>query len=183
MKTISLFFYVILFVACKSTDNEENKLKRDDTVKIISSILSGQEFLKENLNVDTLFFLKNKLFNESLLKTTSRFKVEPLEDNTRTRMTNIGPGFPYDRRQRLNLFKFDYKNDTVKIGMYEHGGHLFYETELVLKKGNWVILKQSASSGGRMEKFEFEDEEWYKELKKKIKPHKPVFPAKEQTSN
>ncbi|HAO06215.1 MAG TPA: hypothetical protein DCQ50_04295 [Chryseobacterium sp.] len=39
-----------------------------------------------------------------------------------------------------------------------------------MKNGNWVILKQSAYSGGTVEKFEFEDEEWYKELKKKVKP-------------
>ncbi len=48
-------------------------------------------------------------------------------------MTNLGPGFPYDSRERLSLFKFEYINDTIKVGIYEHGGHLFYETELIFK--------------------------------------------------
>lgn len=174
-KNVLLVFYSFLFFACQPVDTEKN-LTGDDTVKIINSILNGKEFLKENLNVDTLYFLRNKLFNENLFKAKDHFEIKSLEDNSRSRMANIGPSYPYDGRERLSVFKFDYKNDSVKVGMYEHGGNLFYETELGLKKGNWLILKQRVYSGGRIKKFEFENEAWYKELKKKVKPHQPMFP-------
>jgi len=183
MKKISLIFYIALFLACKASDSKENRLKPDDTVKIISAVLNGRVFLKENVKVDKIFFLRNKFFSESWLKSKSSFKLASLENTSRTRMTNVGPGFPSDSRQRLSLFKFEYKNDTAKVDIYEYGGHLFYETELGLKKENWIILKQGASSGGRMEKFEFEDEKWYLDLKKKIKPHLPMFPPPAPKNN
>ncbi len=154
-------------------------LTRDDTTEIVSVSLNGKEFSKENLDVDALYFLRNNLFNQSFLKAKSRFKISSLPYNSQSRMANIGLSYPYDGRQRLSVFKFDYKNDTVKVGMYEHGGNLFYETGLGLKKGKWIILKQRAFSGGRIGKFEFENEEWYKDLKKKIKPHQPMFPPPE----
>lgn len=177
MKSIVYISLLLTFLGCKT--NRNDVLTTQDTIKIMSVILNGRAFLKENSNVDTLFFLRNKLFNKSWLEAKSRFKIKSLEDNSQTRMTNIGPGFPSDRRQRLSISKFEYKNDTAEIVMYEHGGHLYYETELNLKKGNWIILKQQAFSGGRIEKFEFEDEEWYKDLKKKVKPHQPMFPPAE----
>ena len=175
-KTNLLILSTVLFFACRSTDRKENILKSDDTVEIISAVLNGREFLKENPHLDTVFFLRNKLFNASWLKIPSRFKISSLEDNSRTRMTNIGPGFPYDKRQRLSLFKFDYINDTAEVSIYEHGGHLFYNTKLNLKNGNWRILQQQASSGGKLDKFEFENEEWYKELKKKTMLDRLITP-------
>lgn len=181
MKRIFQILLLLTFLGCKPTDNRV--LETQDTTKILNVILNGEEFLKENLNVDTLFFLRNKLYNKGYPTMANRFKIESLEDNSRSRMANLGPFDPYDGRERLSVFKFEYKNDTVKVGMYEHGSNLFYETELGIKKGNWVILNQSASSGGKREKFEFENEEWYKELKKKVKPRQSMFPPPEPKDN
>ena len=178
-----LLFCTALFFACQSTDIKENKLKSIDTMKIISSILNGREFLKENPNFDTVFFLRNKLFTGGLLKGESSFKIASLEDNSRTRMINIGPGFPYDGRERLSVVKFEYKDDTVKFNMYEHGGNLFYDTDLISEGKDWIILKQNVYNGGRLEKFEFEDEEWYKELKKKTSQDKLNFQDRRQKYN
>ncbi len=54
------------------------------------------------------------------------------------------------------------------------GDICFMKPNLYLSKA-WVVLKQSASSGVKVENFEFENEKWYKELKKEIKPPKSMF--------
>ena len=98
-------------------------------------------------------------------------------------MANIGLSYPYDGRQRLSIFKFENRGDTLNVQMYEHGSNVFYNTDLIEANGDWTIVKQRAYSGGRVEKYEFEDEEWYKELKKKIKPHQPIFPPPDPKDN
>ncbi len=174
-KNIFLIFSLVFF-SCHSIETEKNILTKDDTIEIIGASVNGKEFLKENLDIDTLYFLRNKLFNQSLLKAKSPFKLLSLPDNSQSKMANIGLSYPYDARQRLSIFKFENRGDTLNVQMYEHGSNLFYRTDLIENNGKWIIVKQRAYSGGRIEKFDFEKEQWYIDLKKKTKPHQPIFP-------
>lgn len=178
-KDIFLAFCVFSLFACQSADTQNITLMSNDTAEIISVSLNNKEFLKENLDIDTLYFLRNKLFNQSFLKAESRFKISSLPDNSQSRMANIGLSYPYDGRQRLSVFKFEHIDDTLNVQMYEQGSNLFYKTNLIKRNGNWLIVKQRTYSGGRLDKYEFEDEQWYLDLKKKIKPHKAMFPPPE----
>ncbi|KQR71783.1 hypothetical protein [Pedobacter sp. Leaf176] len=166
-KGIILLINIAMFPACHSIDKNKNELKTSDTTKIMASVFNGTMFLKENPSIDTLFLLKNKFFNKSWPHRTARLKIEFIDDNSKTRMFNIGPGFPCDARQRLSILKFNYKKDTVNMVMLDHGSNLFYDTKLINRNKNWEVVKEEISVGGRVERFEFEDEDWYLLLKEK----------------
>ncbi|WP_316807542.1 hypothetical protein [Pedobacter agri] len=170
-----LILSYLVFTGCRFEHTRCTKLTPSDTTLIIYNILNGNKFLEENTETDTIFFLRNKFFNKSFPTHTKHFVVKSLEDNSRARMFNLGPGFPNDGRQRFTVFKFSYKNDTVKTGINEHGTNLFYETELVQHQKHWTITKQNISPGGKLEKFDYEHEQWYKELIKRLKPSKSDF--------
>lgn len=148
---------------------KDDGLISGDTTKIIKAVLSGKEFLIENPDTDTLFFLRNKFFNKDWPTSTKKFKIEYLKDMPQTRMFNIGPGFPNDSRQRLSLIKFEFKNDTARVIILEHGSNLFYDAKLLHINDSWKLIMENAYAGGRLEKFEFENDRWYLDLKKKVK--------------
>jgi len=161
-------FFSILLCACHSIDDKNRKLNCKDTTQIITAIVSAKRFLMENQETETLFFLKNNLYNNAWPDSTSRFKFVFIENNSRSRMFNIGPGFPYDGRQRLSLLKFTFRNDTCNTVIQENGSNLFYETKSIYKNKIWDVIEERVRVGGRVERFEFENEDWYKNWKQKI---------------
>lgn len=172
-KLFLLFF--ILLSACQSIDDKNRKLNSIDTAQIITAVVSAKSFLKENQETDTLFFLKNNFYNNAWPHYTSRFKLVFITNNSRSRMFNIGPGFPHDSRQRLSLLKFSFRNDTCNTVIQENGSNLFYETKIAYKNKKWNVIDQVVRVGGRAERFEFENEDWYKNWKQKIPKQERLF--------
>lgn len=128
---INIICCVILCFSCNlSNDKKIKKLGANDTTRIVNSVFNGKEFLASNIAKDTIYILQTKYLNSAWPKKTKNFDFSFLPSNSRTRMFNIGPGFPYDGRERLSIFLFEYKNDTVKVGMYEHEDICFMKPNL-----------------------------------------------------
>jgi len=167
LKPFLLLFPIVLF-ACHSIEDKSIKNNHLDIAQIVTKIVNGKLFLDENKQTDTLFFLKNGFYNNSWPHHTPKFKLVFIENNSRSRMFNIGPGFPHDARQRLSIVKFSHRNDTCTVAILENGSNLFYDAKLLYKNKEWRLIEEQVRVGGRAEKFEFENEKWYKNWKQKI---------------
>ncbi|WP_145855988.1 hypothetical protein [Pedobacter suwonensis] len=61
------------------------------------------------------------------------------------------------------------RKDSVSLLMLNHGPDIFYEYQLVKRDEVWKIIKEYSEVGGRRKFYEFENEQWYLDLKKKLK--------------
>jgi hypothetical protein len=173
-------FFLLIVLSCVSCRKSEDKfLSANDTTAIFNTILNDREFLKETIHIDTLFFLKTKFYNKSWTKQSTYFKLLFIKDIPQAKMLNFGPNSPYDGRTRISVLKFYLKKDTVSVLMLNHGPNIFYDYNLIRKNNIWLVTKRDIESGGRREYYGFEKDQWYLDLKKKIKPVKPMFPPPE----
>ncbi len=174
LKKIHFSLLILFCVSC--APNEDKVLTAIDSTAILKTILNDRAFLKETIHADTLFFLKTKFYNNSWPKKSTYFDLFFINDIPQAKILNFGPNAPFDKRTRISVFKFYQKKDTVFVLMLDHGLNVFYDYRLVRKNNVWVVAHESIETGGRRENYEFEKEQWYIDLKKKIKPHQPMFP-------
>lgn len=186
MRKLKFLYFLILvcFSACISS--EENSLNGIDTAKIMHLIFENNLFVNENLkkNSDTLYILKSIYINDSWPKKTKHFNLKYIDSTSRATIVNFGPNSPYDGRSRLSVLKFYHNKDSVNVLILSHGDQIFFICSLkLIDRNNWKILETRLDDVGRRAKYEFEDEQWYIDLKKKIKPHRPIFPPPEPKDN
>lgn len=171
--------YILLFfglLSCKYS--EKRNLSGGDTAQILHSIIESKTFVKENVCYarDSIFLLKTKYFNDSWPKYSKYFRIVFIDDVPQSKILNFGPNSPYDGRIRVSVFKFYQRKDTVSVLMLSHGPNVFFTYNLIKKDNSWVVIKEDFTSGGRSNYYGFEKDKWYLDLKKKIKPTKPLFP-------
>ncbi|WP_412465648.1 hypothetical protein [Pedobacter sp. KLB.chiD] len=172
MRTLKIIIYIffIFLLSCKY-NRKQKALSGEDTTKIFQSVFDSKLFVRENRrsNADSIFLLKNKYYNKAWPGKSKYFNILFLSDISRSKMLNFGPGSPYDARIRISILKLEQRKDSVSLLMLNHGPNIFYEYQLVKKGEIWKIIKEYAAVGGRRELYEFENEQWYLDLKKKIK--------------
>ena len=174
-KIVIYLFLTICLLSCRQADNKS--LSASDTTAIFNSILENKALLKETINVDTLYFLKTQFYNKSWPRKSKYFKIVFLEDSPRFRMINIGGiNYPYDKRERISVYNFVKILDTVSVSFVENGSQLFYFFKLIEKNDRWNIVAVDNDIGGRRKSYDFEKEQWYIDLKKKVKHEEPMFP-------
>ena len=168
------FWLMCIFFSC--TTNENSKINGSDTSKIFQQILNSKIFVKDNIaRTDSLFFLRTKYYNRSWPTQTKYFKLILINSNSQSKMVNFGENWPYDGRRRIEVLKFNVKLDTARVLMLEYGGQVFYDFILKQSGNEWKIFKEELDIGGSREYYGFEKDKWYLDLKKKIKPVKPMF--------
>ena len=170
-KKISCFILLLALFSCNYSG--KTSLSRKDTTAIFQSILESKTFVKENIcgSSDTLFLLKTKYFNGSWPQKAKYFNIAFIQDESRSKILNFGPDSPYDGRLRISILKFDEKKDTVFILMLNHGPYVYFNYKLAKKNNLWEVKSENFDSGGRRAYYGFENEQWYLDLKKKIKTH------------
>lgn len=173
----------ISFFSCRIA--EKKSLSSADTTAIFQQILNNKVFVKENKRKlpDTLYFLKTKYFNKSWPQKSNYFNVVFIKNTPQAIMVNFGPNSPYDNRKRISVLKFDMNKDTLRVLLLSHGDQIYFDYSLKLFKNKWEILKAETDFGGRKAYYGFERDQWYLDLKNKIKDttkHKPFKPNKNQ---
>jgi hypothetical protein len=173
-KYLSLLI-ILLCLSCK--DTEGTCLSSKDTTQILQAILNSKGFVKDAIcYTDSLYFLKTKYFNNAWPAQSNYFRLIYINDVPQARIVNFGPNYPYDGRRRFSLFYFAIKKDTSTVKLLEHGGNLFFVYRLKAINDKWTVIEEDLSTGGRRTNYGFEKEQWYLDMKKKIKPVKPMFP-------
>lgn len=169
-----MLFFALL--SCKST--KKTLLSGKDTATVFQSILESKIFVKENIcaGSDSLYMLKNKYFNNSWPQKSTYFNIFFIADKPQSKILNFGPNSPYDGRTRISILKFLQKEDTVSVLMLNHGPNVFFEYNLIRENNLWRIVNENYESGGRKSYYGFEKDQWYIDLKKKMKPTKRLFP-------
>lgn len=167
---ITVYIFLIFLLSCKY-NLKQKALTGEDTTKIFQSVFDSKLFVKENghSNADSIYLLKNKYYNKAWPKKSKYFNILFLSDISRSKILNFGPNAPYDSRTRISILKMQQRKDSVSLLMLNHGPNIFYEYKLVKRGEVWKIIKEYAEVGGRRKFYEFEKEQWYLDLKKKIK--------------
>lgn len=171
------FLLFIFFSSCSPT--EKKSLDGIDTAKIFQLIFDNNLFVKENQrkNSDTLYFLKSKYVNNNWPMKSKHFNIAIIDSTSQAMIVNFGPSSPYDGRRRLSVLKFSRNKDLLNVLILRHGDQIYFDCTLKSIGGNnWNVLKVKVDDVGRKASYDFEKEQWYIDLKKKIKPHQPIFP-------
>lgn len=167
-------------ILCSCKNSEKKQLKGKDTSEILQAILNSKSFVKDNVcYTDTLYFLETKFYNKSWPRKSKYFKITSIEEVPQAKILNFGPNYPYDGRRRFSVFYFAIKKNTSTVKLLEHGANLFFVYKLKIINDKWTVVEENLSTGGRRMNYGFENEQWYLDMKKKIKPVKPMFPPAE----
>jgi len=175
---VKILSFGIIFSLFSCNLSEKRSENSKDTSAIFQEIFNSKSFVRENICVasDSLYLLKTQYFNNSWPSKNKYFDIYFINDIPQSKILNFGPNDPYDGRKRLSVFKFTLRDDTASISMLDHGPNKFWEFILVKKNSYWSIVKEHFETGGKREYYGFEKDQWYLDLKKKIKPVKPMFP-------
>lgn len=146
-----------------------------DTISVINCFFESNFFRRQVGKAHDIYLVRNQFIGSDSVFRTKYHIVKYLPNNSRSKMPNLGPGYPYDDRERLS-FKLELVEDTAYVSMYNYGYNEFYGAILVKSNDIWHIVSGDVEAGGRIEYGDLLTEDWYLEMKKKVKPVKPLFP-------
>lgn len=136
-----ILIIALLFTISSCFYNSSTKLESNDTTSILYEVFESKSLLKDNIERDTLYIIKSKLFNKNYPKKTKYFDLEYIEDTPTNRVFN----HPYkqkDKRLRLDITDFSYKKDTVFFSMVNCGVNKDYLFKLIKRNKKWEIVEE-----------------------------------------
>lgn len=133
--------YLIMLSICLVSCKESNlkKLSPKDSAEIVSNALNSKLFLKDNIETDTIHFLKNNYYNQSWPEKTQYFRLFYIEDTKDTHTINT-PSKPVDRRTRISPFEFKLEKNTVYLTLFDYGVQATYDFKLKKTDGVWKTV-------------------------------------------